>query len=165
MNHAKRMVLVDEQLLESLKSRSWEKPIKQLIQKQETKDKLSWRKPADVRAKTNMHLTMKAIAEDASVSDDVKAKLYGQALAKFRRMNTKPAKINNEQSNTVVAADASDNNTVNNLIDFDTVVSPPKKQKKTKKRHSTEPYAPALRSIRSYKRKAMKVSDMDFIEI
>jgi putative NADH-flavin reductase len=108
---------------------------------------------------------MKAIAEDASVSDDVKAKLYGQALAKFRRMNTKPAKINNEQSNTVVAADASDNDTVNNLIDFDTVVSPPKKQKKTKKRHSTVPYAPALRSTRSYKRKAMKVSDMDFIEI
>ena len=162
MNHAKRMVLVDEQLLESLKSRSWEKPMKQLIQKQETKDKLSWRKPADIRAKTNMHLTMKSIADDATLSVDIKAKLYGQALTKFRRMNTKPAKTDNDQSNTVVAAAAPDN-TVNNLID--SVLSPSKKHKKAKKRQSSVPYTPALRSTRSYKRKAMKVSDMDFVEI
>jgi len=162
MNHAKRMVLVDEQLLESLKNRSWEKPMKQLIKKQEIKDKLSWRKPADIRAKTNMHLTMKSIADDATLSDDIKAKLYGQALTKFRRMNAKPAKPDSEQTNTVVAAAVPDN-TVNNLND--TVLSPSKKHKKAKKRQSSVPYTPALRSTRSYKRKAMKVSDMDFVEI
>jgi len=163
MNHAKRMVLVDEQLLESLTNRSWEKPMKQLIKKQETKDMLSWRKPADIRAKTNMHLAMKSIADDATLSDDIKAKLYGQALTKFRRMNAKPAKTDNEQSNTVVSAAAPDNTVNNNLID--SVLSPSKKHKKAKKRQSSVPYTPALRSTRSYKRKAMKVSDMDFVEI
>jgi len=129
MNHAKRMVLVDEQLLESLKSRPWEKPMKQLIQKQETKDKLSWRKPADIRAKTNMHLTMKAIAEDPTLSDDIKAKMYGQALTKFRRMNTKPAKPDSDQSNTVVAAAAPDN-TVINLNDLIQRCQRPRNRKK-----------------------------------
>jgi len=79
-------------------------------------------------------------------------------------MNTKPAKPDSDQSNTVVAAAAPDN-TVINLNDFDTAMSASKKQKKTKKRQSSVPYTPALRSTRSYKRKAMKVSDMDFVEI
>ena len=90
--------------------------------------------------------------------------MYGQALTKFRRMNIKPAKPDSDQSNTVVSAAAPDN-TVIKLNDFDTTMSAANKQKKAKKRQSSVPYTPALRSTRSYKRKAMKVSGMDFVEI
>ena len=47
-----------------------------LIQKQKTKQQLSWRKPIAVRSKTEVHLKMKSIADDPSLTDDdVKAKM------------------------------------------------------------------------------------------
>jgi len=158
MQHAKRMVLVDEQLLESLKSRSWEKPMQHLIQKQETKQQLSWRKPIAVRSKTEVHLKMKSIADDPSLTDDVKAKMYGQLLTQFRRINSSKSEPTSTDTDELDNHETDENNSL-----VDTTAAKKVKPKKPKKRQASTPYSPVMRSTRAYKRKAIKtVSDLDF---
>src|SRR5208282_4935730 len=158
MQHAKRMVLVDEQILESLKSRSWEKPMQHLIHKQETKQQLSWRKPIDIRSKTEVHLKMKSIADNPTFTDDVKAKTYGQLLAQFRRINSSKSEPLSPDTDDVENNEAEENNLI-----VDNTAPKKVKPKKTKKRQASTPYSPVMRSTRAYKRKAIKtVSDLDF---
>src|SRR5664279_5164767 len=154
MQHAKRMILVDEQLLESLKSNSWQKPMQHLINKQETKQTLSWRKPADIRSKSNLHKQMKNITDDSTLADDVRAKLYTQQLCQFQRI--KPAKKQADTDDTAaLPRDDKNNITVDDLIDLNLVIDNPK-QKKSKKRKASTPYRPTPIRTRSYKRKAAK---------
>jgi len=106
------MVLIDEQLLESLKSRSWEKPMQHLIHRQETKQQLSWRKPSDIRSKTEVHLKMKSIADDPTLTDDGKAKMYGQLLAQFRRINSSKSEPPSPDTDDVENNETEENNLI-----------------------------------------------------
>ena len=161
MHHAKRMILVDEQLLESLKSNSWQKPMQHLINNQETKQTLSWRKPAEVRLKSNLHKQMKGITDDSTLSDDVRAKLYTQELCRFQRI--KPTKKRVDDDDAAVPINADKNNiTVDDLIDLNLLIDNPKQKKKTKKRKASSPYT-SIRT-RSYKRKASKPVEFDWVE-
>src|SRR5664279_6137810 len=160
MQHAKRMILVDEQLLESLKSNSWQKPIQQLINKQETKQSLSWRKPADIRSKSILNKQMKGITDDSTLSDDVRAKLYTQELCRFQRIKPSKKQVNADETAALPHVDKN-NITVDDLIDLNLLIDNPK-QKKTKRRKSIISYAPIR--TRSYKRKASKPVVFDWVE-
>ncbi len=68
MEAAKRMVLIDERILESLYS------------KQES----NWRKPTDQMAKSNLNKQMKTdLVDSDDVPEDVKVKKYNQDLTRF----------------------------------------------------------------------------------
>jgi len=145
------MILIDEQLLESLKSNSGQ----YLLDKQETKQ---WTKPADIRSKTNSHMIMKNIVNNTMLSDDVKAKLYSQEFSKFKRVKQpKPIKEETEIGTTKDV----NNITVNDLVDLNTILDNPK-QKKQKKRKATTAYTPIR--TRSYKRKKAKLANFDWVE-
>lgn len=67
MQSAKRMVLVDEHLLDNLYR----------------KHDLSWKRQADYTAKSKLNRQMKTDLENCTVSDDVKVKHYNQDLGRF----------------------------------------------------------------------------------
>ena len=88
MEHAKKMVLVDEKLYNNLQSKSWEKPMSSLIKKINSHHQLSWKRPLDQRVKSNLSKQMQTIL-DASMNDNVKSKLYNQTLARFHHTGSK----------------------------------------------------------------------------
>jgi len=67
MNHAKRMVLVDETFLDNLYH----------------KEQSSWRRPPDQKAKSLLNRELQADLDDASILDDIKAKQHQQHLNRF----------------------------------------------------------------------------------
>lgn len=70
LQNAKRMVLVDERLLDSL-------------QHFQSKQDLSWKQPTEQSVKTSISKGLKATLDDPTISDDVKAKLYSHDLNRF----------------------------------------------------------------------------------
>jgi hypothetical protein len=165
MEHARKMVLIDEKILESLRHKSWEKPMRQLIDRQDTRQSLSWKRPADVRSKTALHKRMKDLTADDGVTlpDDVRAKLYTQELTRFQRI--KPNKIIKEEVEETKAPRAQPDFTVADLIDIDTEVDVPiSKKKKTKSQRKViaTPYTP-LRT-RSQRKRTPKITNFDWIE-
>lgn len=72
MINAKKMVLVDERLLDTL------------LHKQDT----NWRKPVDYKAKTILNSELKS-SLDNSIPDDIKAKLYQNNLNRFLHTSKK----------------------------------------------------------------------------
>jgi ATP-dependent protease HslVU (ClpYQ) ATPase subunit len=83
MEAAKRLVLIDERILESLYS----------------KQDSNWRKPTDQVAKSKLNRQMKTDLDDGDIPEDVKVKKYNQDLTKF--LHTK-RKIPNETTSAVV---------------------------------------------------------------
>ena len=71
---AKRMVLVDEKLLEY-------QPMFQ------TKQDMSWKRPTEQSVKSTISHQMKSTLDDPTLPEDVKAKQYTQNLSRF--LNTK----------------------------------------------------------------------------
>jgi len=67
MQHAKRMVLVDERFLENI----WRK------------ENLSWKRPSDQKAKTSLHQSLQTDLDNTSMPDDIKAKSHQQHLNRF----------------------------------------------------------------------------------
>ena len=101
---------------------------------------------------------MKSIADDPSLTDNVKAKMYGQLLAQFRRLNSSKSEPPSPDTDDVENNEAEENNLI-----VDNTAPKKVKPKKTKKRQASTPYSPVMRSTRAYKRKAIKtVSDLDF---
>src|SRR5258706_14826642 len=98
MQNAKRMVLVDERLLEGLKTQKWQRPIEQMLSKLDTKHQLSWRRPTDTRAKTTLVSQMKSILDDGGIPDDVKVKQFNQTLTRFRQTKTKMPEEEEEEA-------------------------------------------------------------------
>jgi hypothetical protein len=86
MEAAKRMVLIDERILESLYS----------------KQDSNWRKPTDQVAKSKLNRQMKTDLDDGDIPEDVKVKKYNQDLTKF--LHTK-RKIPNETTSAVAEKD------------------------------------------------------------
>ena len=64
MQHAKRMVLVDERFLENI----WRK------------ENSSWKRPTDQKAKASLHHSLQTDLDEASLPDDIKAKTHQQHL-------------------------------------------------------------------------------------
>ena len=67
MQHAKRMVLVDERFLENI----WRK------------ENSSWKRPTDQKAKASLHHPLQSDLDDPSLPDDIKAKSHQQHLNRF----------------------------------------------------------------------------------
>lgn len=73
MQNAKRMVLVEEKLLDYL----------------QTKQDASWKRPTEEAVKTSISKEMKSVLNDPTVPDDVKVKRYRQDLGRFLRAKRK----------------------------------------------------------------------------
>ena len=67
MQNAKRMVLVDEKLLEYFQN----------------KPDLSWKRPVEQSVKSSISKQMKSTLDDPVIPDDIKAKHYRQSLNRF----------------------------------------------------------------------------------
>ena len=67
MQHAKRMVLVDERFLGDI----WRK------------ENTSWKRPTDQKAKSSLHHSLQTVLDDSSLPDDIKAKSHQQHLNRF----------------------------------------------------------------------------------
>jgi hypothetical protein len=67
MQHAKRMVLVDERFLGDI----WRK------------ENASWKRPTDQKAKSSLHHSLQTVLDDSSLPDDIKAKSHQQHLNRF----------------------------------------------------------------------------------
>ena len=101
---------------------------------------------------------MKSVADDPSLTDDVKAKMYGQLLTQFRRINSSKSEPTSTDSDELDNHETDENNSL-----VDAIAAKKVKPKKAKKRQASTPYSPVMRSTRAYKRKAIKtVSDLDF---
>ena len=74
---AKRMVLVDEKLLD----------YQPMLQQFKTKQNMSWKRPTEESVKSSISHQMKATLDDPTIPEDVKAKHYTQKLSRF--LNTK----------------------------------------------------------------------------
>ena len=77
MQHVKKLVLVDQRVLDEMQSKSHGE-YKELL------------KPADKKAKANMSVELQEMLDD-DASDDVKAKIYQQTFSRFRAMQNKLA--------------------------------------------------------------------------
>jgi 3'-phosphoadenosine 5'-phosphosulfate (PAPS) 3'-phosphatase len=73
MQNTKRMVLIDEKLLENL----W--------RKQDT----NWKKPADYKARTLLNSKLKSDLDDNTIPEDERMKLYQQNLNRFLHTSRK----------------------------------------------------------------------------
>ena len=73
MQNAKRMVLIDERLLEHLQNKQ---------------DK-SWMQPTEETVKTSISKKLKTTLDEPSVPDDVKAKRYSHNLNRFMQTRSK----------------------------------------------------------------------------
>jgi hypothetical protein len=71
MEAAKRMVLIDERILESLYS----------------EQDSNWRKPTDQVAKSKLNRQMKTDLDDGDIPEDVKVKKYNQDLIKWQSLS------------------------------------------------------------------------------
>ena len=79
MQNAKRMLLVDERLLDS-------NPVLQHFQ---NKQDLSWKQPIEETVKTSIGKKLKTTLDDPSVPEDVKAKRYSHELNRFLHTKSK----------------------------------------------------------------------------
>jgi hypothetical protein len=79
MQKAKRMVLVDERLLDS----------NSMMQHFQNKQDHSWKQPTEDSVKTSISKKLKATLDNPDVPDDVKAKRYSHDLNRFLQTKSK----------------------------------------------------------------------------
>ena len=115
---AKRMVLVDEKLLE----------YKPMLQHYRDKQDLSWKRPTEQTVKSSLSKGMKSTLSDSTIPDDIKAKQHRQNLSRF--LQTKRKLI--EEPQAIVATEEEP------LIDLqptvDELLGGVKKKKKKKRK-------------------------------
>jgi hypothetical protein len=81
MENTKRMVLVDEKMLD-------------VTSALQAKQDMSWNKPSDQTVKSNINKQMKSTLDDQSIPEDVKAKQYRQQLNRFLQTKRKLPTVN-----------------------------------------------------------------------
>jgi hypothetical protein len=120
MQKAKRMVLVDERLLDHYQNKQ---------------DK-SWKQPTEVSVKTSISKKLKATLDDPEVPDDVKAKRYSHDLNRFLQTKSKVPSVTIED-----LLDLKEEPTIDELLDLKEPqkeeTSPPSSKKSRKKRESS----------------------------
>jgi hypothetical protein len=79
MEHAKRMVLVDEKMLE----------YQPKLQHFQTKQDLHWKRPTEQSVKSSLSNAMKSVLVDPTEPEDVKAKRHRQLLSRFLQTKRK----------------------------------------------------------------------------
>jgi hypothetical protein len=120
MEHAKRMVLVDEKMLE----------YQPMLQHFQTKQDLSWKRPTEKSVKSSLSNAMKTVLADPTEPEDVKAKRHRQHLTRF--LQTKRKLAEEPPVGDIKVDDLIDfGPTVDELLDIKTDT---KKQKKKKKK-------------------------------
>lgn len=107
MDNAKRMVLIDEKLLDNM----WRK------------QDMSWKRPTEQSAKHNLSKEMRLELNDNSISEDIKAKQYQQMLNRF--LNTKRKQLDEPLIDLNVSPLAE-----NELIGLNIEMTKKKKEKK-----------------------------------
>jgi hypothetical protein len=123
MEHAKRMVLVDEKMLE----------YEPMLQHFQTKQDLSWKRPTEQSVKSSLINAMKSVSVDPAEPGDVKAKRHRQHLTRFLQTKRKLAEEPPVSDiKTDVKADLIDfGPTVDELLDIKTDTK--KKSRKSKR--------------------------------
>jgi len=137
MQHAKRMVLVDERFLENI----WRK------------ENYSWKRPTDYKAKTALHHDLRSDLDDSSLPDDIKAKAHQQHLNRFLHTSRELPAAQPQQHQDLISLEADNlsKSDVTEVKDFDV------KPKKTKtEQKSVESIATPRRSKRG-RRKSKKI--------
>jgi hypothetical protein len=137
MQKAKRMVLVDERLLDS-------NPMMQHFQKKQDQ---SWKQPTEDSVKTSISKKLKATLDNPDVPDDVKAKRYSHDLNRFLQTKSKVPALTIED-----LLDLKEEPTIDELLDLK---EPHKEEtpshKKSKKRASSR-----------IKKKPQRYADIDW---
>jgi hypothetical protein len=118
MENAKRMVLMDQKLLE----------YKPMLQHYQTKQDMTWKRPTEQTVKSSIIKQMKSMIDDPAIPEDVKAKHYGQNLRRFLHTKRKLA----EKPLVDLMP------TVDELLDIETETPEKKKRKKRKKKKTEE---------------------------
>jgi hypothetical protein len=141
MQKAKRMVLVDERLLDSY-------PVMQHFQ---NKQNQSWKQPTEDSVKTSISEKLKATLDNPDVPDDVKAKRYSHDLNQFLQTKSKVPALTIED-----LLDLKEEPTVDELLDSKEPVRKEealhkKSRKKSKKRASSR-----------IKKKPQRYADIDW---
>jgi hypothetical protein len=142
MQKAKRMVLVDERLLDS-------NPMMQHFQ---NKQDQSWKQPTEDSVKTSISKKLKATLDNPDVPDDVKAKRYSHDLNRFLQTKSKVPALTIED-----LLDLKEEPTVDELLDLkephkeEETPSHKKSRKKSKKRASSR-----------IKKKPQRYADIDW---
>jgi hypothetical protein len=134
MEHAKRMVLVDEKMLE----------YQPMLQHFQTKQDLSWKRPTEQSVKSSLSNAMKTVLADPAEPEDVKAKRHRQHLSRFLQTKRKLAEeppVGDIKAD--VKADLIDfGPTVDELLDIKTDTMKKKKSRKSKRtKKKPEQYA------------------------
>jgi hypothetical protein len=130
MEHAKRMVLVDEKMLE----------YQPMLQHFQTKQDLSWKRPTEQSVKSSPSKAMKTVLADPTEPEDVKAKRHRQQhLTRF--LQTKRKLVEEPPVGDIKADDLIDfGPTVDELLDIKTDTK--KKSRKSKRaKRKPERYA------------------------
>jgi hypothetical protein len=127
MQKAKRMMLVDERLLDS-------NPMMQYFQ---NKQDQSWKQPTEDSVKTSISKKLKATLDNSDDPDDVKAKRYSHDLNRFLQTKSKVSALTIEDM-----LDFKEEPTVDELLDLkephkEETPSHKKSRKKSKKRESS----------------------------
>jgi hypothetical protein len=134
MEHAKRIVLVDEKMLE----------YKPMVQHFQSKQDLTWKRPTEESVKSSFSKQMKSTIDDPAIPEDVKAKRYRQHLNRF--LHTK-RKLNYEPLAP----------TIDELLDIK-----PEETKKKTKRKKTVVDTKVKRTSKRISRKPQRYADIDW---
>jgi hypothetical protein len=126
MEHAKRMVLIDEKLIDNM----WRK------------QDMSWKRPTEQSAKHSLSKDMRLELNDNSIAEDIKVKQYQQMLSRF--LNTKRKLLDEPLIDLNVSPSAE-----NDLIGLNIELT--KKTKDKKKDKKKIPSFPLRRSKRKVK--------------
>jgi hypothetical protein len=130
MEHAKRMVLVDEKMLE----------YQPMLQHFQTKQDLSWKRPTEQSVKSSLSKAMKTVLADPTEPEDVKAKRHRQQLTRF--LQTKQKLAEEPPVGDIKADDLSDfGPTVDELLDIKTDTKKKKSRKSKWAKKKPEHYA------------------------
>jgi hypothetical protein len=130
MEHAKRMMLVDEKMLE----------YQPMLQHFQTKQDLSWKRPTEQSVKSSLSNVMKTVLADPTESEDVKAKWHRQHLTRF--LQTKRKLVEEPPVGDIKADDLIDfGPTVDELLDIKTDTKKKKSRKSKRAKKKPERYA------------------------
>jgi hypothetical protein len=138
MQKAKRMVLVDERLLDS----------NPMIQHFQNKQDQSWKQPTEDSVKTSISKKLKATLDNPDVPDDVKAKRYSHDLNRFLQTKSKVPALTIED-----LLDLKEEPTIDELLDLKEPV-----QKEEKPSHKK----PKKRASSRIKKKPQRYADIDW---
>jgi hypothetical protein len=140
MENAKRMVLIDEKLLD----------YKPMLQHFQSKQDLSWKRPTEQLVKSSISKQLKSTLDDPTIPEDIKAKRYTHNLSRF--LHTKRKLVEEEPLVDLMP-------TVDELLDIKAPEEPQKKKKR--KRHKKTPEQ--TRVSERLKKKSRRFADTEWL--